>query len=290
MALETGTCYAQPLYVPAPAVTPKPYGIFSVADISTPSDPHWQTGVEWEPEAGCASASVYACPTCVQNDGNTDPAKTYVAGVPKTLAIPFTVYGSFACSPIGNWDRGMERAQKALENGEERAVENEIALGTHSVSNALTRAGTVNITPVVGTAVSVVEGLALLEQYIGANSTGEGVILASRLAVTLANANSPIIVPDGSVLRTRLGTPVAALSGFDGKTGPNIVAAAGKAWIYAIGSRPRIFKGDIFLTPDDRSHALSQRTNDFKVLAERTYTVGWDCFTVGVLVNSITAV
>lgn len=287
MALETGTCYAQPLYVPAMVVTPKPYGIFSVADISTPSDPHWQTGVEWEPEAGCAAASVYACPTCAQNDGNTDPAKTYVAGVPKTLAIPFTVYGSFACSPIGNWDRGMERARVALENGEERAVENEIALGTHSVSNALTRVGTVNITPVVGTPVTVTQGVALLEQYIGLNSSGEGVILGSRRDVTLMANQRVLQRPDGTTLHTYLGTPVAALSGFDGKTGPNIAPVAGNAWLYALGSRPRIFKGDIFLTPDDRANALSQRTNDFKVLAERTYTVGWDCFTVGVLVSSI---
>jgi hypothetical protein len=258
-----------------------------VSDILTPSDPHWQTGVQWEQEPGCTQASVYACPTCAENNGNTAQAKTPTSGIPTVLALPFTVYRGFKCSPIGTWNEGMDRAKRGLENGEERAVENEIALGTHSVSNALVRATTTDITPTPGTAVSLVQGIALLEQYMATNSHGQGVIMMTRRDVTLANANSPLIRPDGSVLRTTLDTPVAALGGFNGRTGPNGVAAVGSnAWIFVTG-RPIIRRSEIFMTPVDREDALSRLNNDFVVLAERTYSVNWDCITAGVLVTSI---
>src|ERR1700755_203842 len=99
MALVTGSCYGQPVYVEAPAVTPLRFGLFSVSNMITAGDPHWQQGVEWEQEPGCGPASVYACPTCAQNNGGTAPAKTYVAGIVVQNALPFTVYHSFKCSP-----------------------------------------------------------------------------------------------------------------------------------------------------------------------------------------------
>lgn len=289
MALVTGSCYGQPMYVEAPLAQPLRFGLFSVSDLITPGDPHWQQGVEWEQEPGCNPASVYACPTCNQNDGNTAPAKTYTSGIVKVNALPFTVYHSFKCSPIGTWADGFDRARRGLLLSEERAVENEISLGTHMVSNALTRATTVDATPVPGTPVTVAQGVALLEQYGAAHSHGEFVILMSRRDATMAGAQQVLSdnEPDGTVLTTKLATPVAAMGGFDGKTGPNNVAAGtGNAWIFATG-KPQIRRSEVFETPGDREHALSQRTNDFAVLAERTYSVGWDCLTAGVLVTSV---
>lgn len=287
MALVVGSCYAQPLYVEAPDVTPLPHGLFSIATILSPEDPHWQTGIEYEPLA-CGPASVYACPTCVQNNNNTAPAKTYEEGVPLTNGFPFTVYGSFKCSPVGNWDRGFERAADSLRAGEERAVESAIATGDFHGGVSLTGADAIDITPTPGTPVNLVQGIALLEQYVGANGSGQGAILGSRRDLILANANGVQVWKDGEMLRTLLGTPVAGLAGFDGRTGPNDDAAgAGQAWLFGLGSTPVIRRSEIFMTPEDRRAALNTGTNDFEVLAERTYVVTWDCFTAAVLVTSI---
>ncbi len=285
MALVADACYGQPRYVEVGQSERLPYGLFSVVDFSAGDGPYWQQGVEYEPYK-CGPAGVYACPTCVQNNAGTAPAKTYETGIPLVQSFPFTVYGSFKCSPVGNWDRAVERAQAHLETGEERAVELEIARNNVHTGLGLTAAGATNITPTPGTPVTVQQGIALLESYIGANSNGSGVILGNRRDVTLANSAGQLIIPSDSRLHTILGTPVAALSGFDGKTGPNnVAAAAGNAWLFATG-KIHAHRSEVF-TPADRSESLKTATNDLEVLAERTYEISWECFTAGVLVTSV---
>lgn len=293
MALISPACYAQPMYVEAPATgKATPFGLFSVADIIEGGDVHWQTGVEYEPHRAGA-ASVYACPTCAQVAAGTVPAKIYTSGVPLVNSTPFTIYSSFACSPFGHWDDALDRARIHLMNGEERAVENEVALGNfHSTVN-LTSATSVDITPTPGTPVTVAQGLALLEQYAASNQNGEGyVIMGARRDISLLNTNGPLILcPNSPTLHTSLGTPVAALSGFNGRTGPNdVAAAAGNAWLFATGT-PRIQRSEIFMVPPDREHAMltnsAANQNNLRALAERTYSVSWSAFTAGVLVTSI---
>jgi hypothetical protein len=289
MALNANACYGQPKYVEALQGAPLKYGIFSVADLSDSGEAHWQQGIEWEPQL-CGPASTYRCPTCAQNDDNEAPAKTYTdEGVPLETALPFTVYASFACSPIGNWDRAEERARAALLSGEERAVEAMMSAGVHASSNSLTGASTVNITPTPGTAVSIQTGLALLEQYLGANGKGEGTIVGTRRDILLANTDGKLIVREGDHLETFLGTPVAALAGITGTVGPNNTAAGpGESWLFALGSRPRIIRGGVFLT-SERDYSLNTEDNNLNILAERTYVLGWDCFTAGVLVSGAVA-
>lgn len=287
MALVTGACYGQPVYVGPAPTKPLPYGLFSVSEMHDAGPGHWQQGVEWEPVV-CGPAALYPCPTCVQNATVTSPAKAYVGPAASDFAAPFTVYGSFHCSPIGNWDRAEERARELLSYGEERAVEQAIADGTVHNSKALQDATTVDITPVPGTPVTLAQGLAILEAYIGAHGAGQGVILGNRREILLSNADGGLIYVEENVpLATLLGTPVAAVSGYAGRVGPNNVAAgAGNAWLFALGSAPRIWRSDVFLT-SGREASLKTATNDLQVLAERTYVVGWDCFTAGILVASV---
>jgi hypothetical protein len=287
MAINANACYGQPKLVEALDGAPLKYGIFSVANLSDAGSGHWQQGIEWEPQL-CGPASLYRCPTCVQNASGAAPSKEYTdQGVPVEEALSFTVYASFACSPIGNWDRAEERSRAFLLSGEERAVEAMVSDGVHTGSRSLTNASSVNITPTPGTPVTVAQGLALLEQYIGANGKGEGVILGTRRDVILANANGKLLSAEGDTLYTILGTPVAAVAGITGLAGPNNVAAGtGESWLFALGSRPRILRSEVFMT-SSRETSLDTAFNNLNVLAERTYSVGWDCFTVGVLVTSI---
>ncbi len=287
MAINANSCYGQPRLVPAFDGAPLKYGILSVADLTEAGSGHWQQGIEWEPQL-CGPGTTYRCPTCVQNDGGAAPVKVYTdQGVPVEEAMPFTVYASFACTPIGNWDRAEERARAFLLSGEERAVEAMVSDGVHAASRSLTNSTSINITPTPGTPVTVAQGLALLEQYIGANGKGEGVIIGTRRDVTLSNANGKLICPEGDTLYTVLGTPVAAVSGITGVTGPNnVAAAAGQAWLFGLGSRPRIMRSEVFMT-SSRETSLDTAFNNLNILAERTYAVGWDCFTVGVLITSV---
>lgn len=284
MALAAGACLGQPAYIAAQDITPLRYGLFSVSDLSELDHGHWEQGVEWEPQP-CGAASVWGCPTCAQNNAGNAPAKVPTAGVALRQGFPFVVYGSFQCSPFGNWDRGFDRARQMLVNGEERAVEIEFASGAHTTSPSLVSASAINITP--GAVVqTVTQGLAVLEAYIGANAPGQGVILGNRREITLAAANHLIEPNDAHTqLVTKLDTPVAALGGWNAQTGPNGVAAgAGQAWLYGLGSAPRILRSPIYDNPPDREHALRTTTNQFTVLSERNYVVGFDCFAVGVLV------
>jgi hypothetical protein len=288
MALASGACLGQPLYVPAQDVRPLPYGLFSVAELHEMDNGHWGQGVEWEPQP-CGPASVWGCPTCAQNNALSAPNKTTTTGVALRQGFPFTVYGSFQCSPIGNWDRAYTRAEEMLRNGEERAVEGELGSGSHIQSPSLAAASSIDVTPTPGTPVTVTQGMAILEQYIGANAPGEGVILASRREATIA-ASVHLVHPNDAhtQLITKLDTPVAALGGYNFRTGPNGVAAgAGQAWIFALGSAPRVWRGPVFNNPDSREQALRTSNNNLIVLAERNYVVGFDCFAVGVLVASV---
>lgn len=288
MALASNACLGQPLYVPAEDVRPLPYGLFSVSDVRDAEHGHWEQGTEWEP-APCGPAKVWGCPTCAQNNALSAPNKTLTNGVALRQAFPYVVYGSFDCSPFGNWDRGFDRARAMLDNGAERAVENEFALATVSHSASLTDAAAINITPTAGTPVTVRQGVALLEQYIGANAPGEGVIIGARRDVTLAIADHLVLPNDAhSGLFTRLDTPVAAVGGFDGRTGPTGIAATGAtSWLFALGSRPIVYRSPVTMNPTTREQALRTGNNNFRVLAEQTYSVGFDCFAVGVLISSI---
>lgn len=288
MALATNACLGQPLYVPAEDVLPLPYGLFSVSVVHDEAHGHWEQGTEWEPQP-CGPASIWGCPTCAQNNALNAPNKVPTSGVALRQAFPYVVYGSFQCSPIGNWDRGFDRAREMLANGAERAVEGEFALATVSHSPSLTDAAAIDITPTPGTPVTNLQGVALLEQYIGANAPGQGVILGARRDVTIAISNHLVCPNDAHTeLYTKLATPVAALGGFNGRTGPNGVAAgSGQAWLFALGSRPIVRRSPVSTNPDVREQALRTTNNNFIVLAEQTYSVGFDCFAVGVLVTSV---
>lgn len=279
------------LYVPAPAAIKLPFGIFSVADFIESDDPHWETGVVYQP-ATCGIPEVY--PSCFSADEES-PAeespggpKTFREGVPSVEGHPFTVYTTAQCSPFGSfYDEAIQRTRDWLANGAERAVENEIALRVVSGGEALTGANTVDITPTPGTPVTVTQGLALLEEYIGVNGSGQGTILGNRrdILVGISDLSISAPTPGQQTLYTGLNTPVAALGGFDGRTGPDgTPAGAGESWLFALGSRPRVRRSDVFSVP--RENSLNTGTNDMTALSEQTFVVTWECFTAAILVDS----
>jgi hypothetical protein len=88
---------------------------------------------------------------------------------------------------------------------------------------------------------------------------------------------------DGPRLRTINGSYVVSGGGFP-NTGPDGTAApAGTAWLYFTG-QPFIYRSRDVRT-FMREESFDRSTNLLKVIAERTYLVGWDCCHYAVLIN-----
>ena len=108
-------------FAPATVVDPiartaLPFGLFSVVTPRPVGDSRWENGAIWEPLT-CGPASGIGEVDC-------DPEVDTI-GLPKVMAepggtdeaTPFTIYGSYECSPIGH----------TLEYAQERATEHLIA-------------------------------------------------------------------------------------------------------------------------------------------------------------------
>lgn len=269
------------LYVDGIARQSLPYGLFSVLTPRVSADEHWQAdGIEWEP-LGCEPAS-----------GIGQPCDDDVIGIPKNLdsaggaggvaeATPFTVYGSYNCSPVGHpIQYAQDRATEHLLAREEARVEQ--ALWTGDLGNTGFASGSVNAGS--GAASSLVRALAQLEQWLAVNYGSQGVIHLTREAALLAAEDRGLMVK-GNSLVTRLGTPVVAGAGYPG-TGPTGAEPAdGETYIYATpalaGYRSEVFPGTVPVEA-----GLDRATNDLHAIAERTYVIGYDpCGTAYVLTN-----
>lgn len=275
---------APPVYVQAPAIIRRKFGIFSVSDIIDVRNPHELVGITYEPTyCGPAAITAVGCP----NVALYGVPKEYTDGESEVTGLPFAVVGSWSCSPIGHWGDAADRATAALLDGEERAVET--ALLSALAGNSPSLQGAVDVTPVPGTAVNIVAGIALLEAYAAANFPGQAVIHANPREVTFM-ANEVLLdeLPaSANFLMTNLGTLVAAEGGMSGNISPTGTTPTGDDhWIY-ITSRPTIRRSEVIMTPPSRNAGLNTADNTLAMLAERIYLVTYTCTAAAVLVNTV---
>jgi hypothetical protein len=234
-----------------------PYGLFSVVALRESGDPHWANGITWE-SVSCAPVTGFSAwqadPTC-----NTDMQKVFRGSGGRGEAVPFTAVGSYKCGAPGG---------PAFEQGEEFATADLLAHEQAQVEAFLWSRFTAVATDInSGGALNPAQALAALENWMGTRYGSLGVIHGSRGAI---GALDQKVVAAGSRLRTNIGTPVVAGSGYPG-TGPGGSApAAGQTWLMA---SPALFgyQGASFTTA-----VLDQTKNDHYALAERQYVVGFD--------------
>lgn len=280
-----------PTYVRAPSVTPLPYGLMSVVQMVNDPDIHWRNGIQYQPDV-CdpAAVTLAQCPvvTGYTKDVTSD-------GLPTRGAQPFTVYADISCSaPGGFWEDAEARAVAALIGGEGRAVEETFWTGIVDTpvgevvyphlaadTEVFDSTGIVLLQPaatviVTGT-VDIVEGIGLLEGALAACYPGVGVIHAPRAALAHMAANH-LIQRVGPQMQTMSGTPVAFGAGYPNPgTGPDGIApAAGTTWLYATGAITLLRDAEVKLT-SSRAAALDRTVNTLRLIAERTYVIGWDC-------------
>lgn len=200
------------------------------------------------------------------------------------VTTPFVAYNLQSCAAIGGYADAASRARRSLELGEGRVME--------SVMEGLILADMTDVTPTAGTAVDVVDGLALLEEYAAQVYGNIPTFHMPRgAAVRLASRNSVIRI--GNSLETVLGGKIAAGGGYlgtatDGTTDP----AAGEHWLYVTGTvafwRGEMINGEPVMVDNQPGAALGPRnyTNEYRVLAERPGVIGFECFAAGVLVTA----
>lgn len=261
-----------------------PFGLFSVFTFR-PGGDRWESGVQFE-TITCEPVTGIGMPDC--------PPATPV-GYPKVLdpntggvgeASPFIVYGHYNCWPSGSdlMRDAQDKATEHLLSGEQTRAEQ--AFWTGDLGNEPYLADQDETTVLAGgTGMSIIDALALLEDFAAGHYGSQGVIHMTRgLALTAAAVN--LLLPTGGRLTTVLGTPVVAGGGYSG-TGPTGAApGAGKSWAYV--SPPVFGYRSEVLTSSSRPGDLFDRgTNTVVAIAERQYLLGYDpCGVGGVLVDT----
>lgn len=185
--------------------------------------------------------------------------------------VPVVAYHLFRCRTVGSWDDGEARAIRSLNLGASRAVEDGFWDGIAS--------GATDVTP-AGTAVDIVIGLGVLEKFASSNYGGRPVIHMDREQATRLIARNAVKVV-GDHLETGLGSLVVAGAGYDSTVGPN-AEAEGAGWMIATG-QVTVWQGDEQVVP---AVLEVPYTNEFSALAERPYTVTYECFHAAVEVTA----
>ncbi|MFJ5037949.1 cupin [Streptomyces parvulus] len=254
-------------YVEAVPGSPLPHGLLGgCADIVDVTDPHELLGTEWRPLSCSEAHDTTWCPP----EGEPEvPPKTFDRpGV--CSAAPVTIYAGSECSTMGwTYEEAQRHARETLRMGEQRALEewflNEVLCPTAE-----------DLTPDAG-AISIAQGVAALETWLGTEYGGAGVLhMPVGVGALLGCCN--VVHLDGGAPRTLVGNCVVLGAGYAVNVGPPdcTVADPGEAWLYAT-SPIRIRREAADVVPDTDAASVATRTNDRRVLAERTFVVEVAC-------------
>jgi hypothetical protein len=273
--------------------TPNPYGLFSTFTFRPQGDDRWEGGGVTFEMLSCASAlgiGPYQCGGATSGLPLPLLASDDAVGGTFGQALPFYAYGHFHCSPVG-WtpEQAQARAQEHLLAMEQKFVENTFWTGGLALGNYPSlQSATPSPTTLVTSAATFVEVLALLENFIANNYGSQGVIHMTRGAALVAAAYGALETANGRLV-TKVGTPVAAGTGYPG-TGPaGEVPAAHTSWIYAT---PALFgfRGEVFDMSNTPGDNFVRGTNDVLAVAARPYLLGYDPCGVAAALATLTAV
>lgn len=122
-----------------------------------------------------------------------------------------------------------------------------------------------DVTPTPGTPVGVIEGVAILEEWIAERYGGLPLLHMNRYGTTHTSSKG-LLRPEGTDIVTFQGTPIANGAGY-GQTGPGAVVATypGRYWIYVTG-QVNLWQGPLV-----KAQAVDHAQNFERALAERTY-------------------
>jgi len=162
---------------------------------------------------------------------------------------------------------------EAFLNFESASVE--AVFGAHVIEIAT------DLTPAA--ALSVKEGLALLEGHAGTHYAGVPTIHASSQIFSKLDSDGVTLEGGVGGFRTAAGSKVVNGGGYFEVDKATPVLGAGEAWLFATGEVVLQQSAEI----DEASAAapIKMNTNEVQALAERIYLAGYDCYATAVRVK-----
>ncbi len=260
-------------------VEPPRYGLLSVVQPFTPTDPHWAAaGIEWEDDL-CGDGTetfIDSCPA----DGYEKPEE---GNLGFCGADPFVAIGSFHCSPVGRpADEAFEIARRRLLAWENRQVERTLWTGLASNGEVTPSFAFGNpdcgIEPVDLNAAGVVDpvtAMSLLESALGDEVACGGIIHIPFSMMAYMKAQDQVTEVNGE-LYSPAGYRVVAGHGYTGSGPANAAALPGQAWIFATGPM-LVARGNVIMVPGSVAEGVNRNINNVTVRAERFYAVGFSC-------------
>lgn len=240
--------------VAAPARTSHRYGLFSVLDFGV--NTRGNQGLAWD-SLGCSPMQITDDACFITGGGPTD--KTGNIDCANNGGITAFTVMAFDDSSMGR-DRaalGPERARDRLAIAEQAAVELKLMAEFASfLPTDVTPGGTSGPPATDSFADKTRACVGAVEEDI-ADSGGEGILFVPRAVVSLI---PDAFIQTGSMLRTKIGTPVAAC------TFPAVASA-----IYGVPAMVALRSG--IATGDGYELTI----DDISAFAERDYSLGWDC-------------
>lgn len=279
--------------VPGPLIAaPEPvgrrYGIFSAAAGPIDLPPHGAGGgIRYVPVT-CGEAHPWPI-ECVEGQVG-DTAKQGDAGDAEVEAGPFAVYASYLCGSVGYTPREFtDKVLRRLANGEQGAVEYALWTGTSDVG-----AAALGITNLQDTATAITpadpEDLASVisaMEFWAYHTQGYGNVAYIHAPVSMAAwfGTNHLIRYEGGVAKTDYGTIIIFGGGYPGTGAGGSAPPAGGAYMHITGQTTVWRSPEPFVYPVPQT--LDKGDNQYFLLAEREYAVGFDCMNGRALFNPL---
>lgn len=274
--------------IAAPEAVGRRYGLLSAAAGPIDLPPHGDGGGVRYVDATCGVA--HSWPIACEAEAVVGEDKEFDPDNPTTEATPFTVYGSLECGSAGYTSREfLDRVQRRLIMGEQGAVEHALWTGVSDVTN--TALGISNFTDdavdiSTPNAQDIVAVVAALEEWIY-TTQGYGNIAYVHAPVGVAAwaASQHLVEKDGNLLKTPYGSIWVFGGGYPGTGANGDEPPAGGYNLVVTGQTTVWRSADIFTYPIPQT--LNRSNNQYTLLAERQYAVGFDCAAGRALFNPL---
>ncbi len=287
------------LVIDGPQFTSLPYGLWDVVQKPPSGDPHWQNGVTWQDRCATGDTLYDECIAVTGVGGSPTAQAAMTPNVTQTNrgATSFAVYAEFDCAAVGLADAATV-AQQSLEKVEQYQVEkafwtgvagktsggvSQVTVFPHLAANATVLDPTDNRITLQSAATVAVTGsgddtawmLGQLEANVAACYHGQAVIHIPTVALPTFAAAMCIREGANGQLYTPRGNLIVVGDGYPG-TGPDGAAApAGSTWIYATGAMFG-YRSDVFMPPA-APDSFDRIENTYRLIAQRTYVIGFEC-------------
>jgi hypothetical protein len=274
--------------IQGPAPVGRRYGLLSAAAGPIDLPPHGEAGGVRYVDETCGVAHSWAI-TC--EDGTPGGAEKQAdPNNPTSEVSPFAVYASLECASVGYTSRElMDKVERRLIMGEQGAAEYALWTGLSDVDgsslgipNFSDDAVAVTV-PDSGDLASVVSAL---EEWLY-TTQGYGNVGYLHAPVSLAAwfGTNHLIRIDGNLAKTDYGTIIVFGGGYPGTGAGGEEPPVGGAYLVITGQTTVWRAATPFVYPAPQ--ILNRATNQYHLLAEREYAIGFDCFAGRALFNPL---